>query len=51
MNALGDVRSVRVEIAGRALESVFEECDRYDSDETGGRAGGWWDTSCWSGTR
>ena len=37
MNALGDVRSVRVEIAGRALQSVFEECDRYDSDETGGR--------------
>ena len=37
MNAMSDVRSVRVEIAGRALESVFEECDRYDSDETGGR--------------
>ena len=37
MNALGNVRSVRVEIAERALESVFEECDRYDSDETGGR--------------
>ncbi|MDE0061491.1 MAG: hypothetical protein OXP09_18960 [Gammaproteobacteria bacterium] len=37
MNAMGNVRSVRVEIAGRALQSVFEECDRYDSDETGGR--------------
>ena len=37
MNAMRDVRSVRVEIAGRALQSVFEECDRYDSDETGGR--------------
>ena len=37
MSALGAVRSVRVEIAERALESVFEECDRYDSDETGGR--------------
>ncbi len=37
MNAMGDVRSVRVEIAGRALESVFDECDRYDCDETGGR--------------
>ena len=40
MNAMSDVRSVRVEIVGRALESVFEECDRYDSDETGGRDGG-----------
>ena len=37
MNAMRDVRSVRVEIAGRALQSVFDECDRYDSDETGGR--------------
>ena len=37
MNVMRDVRSVRVEIAGRALQSVFEECDRYDSDETGGR--------------
>ena len=37
MTAMRDVRSVRVEIAGRALETVFDECDRYDSDETGGR--------------
>ena len=37
MNAMRDVRSVRIEIAGRALQRVFEECDRYDSDETGGR--------------
>lgn len=29
--------AVRVEIAREALESVFEECDRYDHDETGGR--------------
>ena len=29
--------AVRVEIAGEALESVFEECDRYDHEETGGR--------------
>ena len=29
--------AVRVEIAGAVLESVFEECDRYDSEETGGR--------------
>ena len=37
MSAMRDVRSVTVEIAGEALQSVFEECDRYDSDETGGR--------------
>ena len=28
---------VRVEIGGDVLESVFDECDRYDHDETGGR--------------
>ena len=37
MNTMRDVRSVRIEIAGRALQSVFKECDRYDTDETGGR--------------
>lgn len=37
MKGMGDVRAVRVEIPGCILESVFEECDRYDSDETGGR--------------
>lgn len=37
MNAMRDVRSVKIEIAGLALQSVFEECDRYNSDETGGR--------------
>ena len=37
MNAMRDVRSVKVEISERALQSVFEECDRYDNDETGGR--------------
>ena len=37
MKAKRDVGAVRVEIARGALESVFEECDRYDSDETGGR--------------
>ena len=37
MNGMRDVQAVRVEIAGEALESVFEECDRYDRDETGGR--------------
>ena len=34
------VRMIHVEIPGRALESVFEECDRYDHDETGGRVVG-----------
>jgi hypothetical protein len=29
--------TVRVEIAEEVLESVFAECDRYDSEETGGR--------------
>lgn len=37
MNVMRNVRSVRVEIAGRALQRVFEECDRYENDETGGR--------------
>ena len=32
-----DVPAVRVEIAGEVLESVFEECDCYDHEETGGR--------------
>ena len=29
--------AVSVTIARAALESVFDECDRYDADETGGR--------------
>lgn len=37
MSMVRDVRAIRVEIARRALESVFEECDRHDVDETGGR--------------
>ena len=32
-----DIKTVRVEIAGEVLESVFDECDRYDLEETGGR--------------
>lgn len=32
-----DVPTVRVEIAAEVLQSVFEECDRYDHEETGGR--------------
>ena len=35
--------AVRVEIAGEVLESVFEECDRYDREETGGRVIGHFD--------
>ena len=37
MKAKRDVPVVRVEIAGEVLESVFEECDCYDLEETGGR--------------
>ena len=37
MKAKRDIRVIRVEIAGEVLESVFEECDRYDHEETGGR--------------
>ena len=29
--------AVSVSIARAALESIFDECDRYDADETGGR--------------
>ena len=32
-----NVPAVRVEIAAEVLQSVFEECDRYDHEETGGR--------------
>lgn len=34
------VRELYVEITGEVLESVFDECDRYDRDETGGRVVG-----------
>ena len=40
MKAKRKVQTIRVEIAGEVLESVFEECDRYDHDETGGRVVG-----------
>ena len=36
MTGKRDVPALRVEIAGEVLESVFEECDRYDHEETGG---------------
>ena len=40
MKAKCSVQAIQVEIAGEVLESVFEECDRYDHDETGGRVVG-----------
>ena len=40
MKAKSNARAIRVEIAGDVLESVFEECDRYDLEETGGRVVG-----------
>ena len=40
MKAKSKVREVRLEIPGDVLESVFEECDRYDREETGGRVVG-----------
>ena len=46
MKTVGDVRSIRVEIPGEVLESVFEECDRYDRDETGGRVVGHFKVDC-----
>ena len=46
MKAMREARAVRVEIAGDVLESVFEECDRYDRDETGGRMVGHFAVEC-----
>ena len=37
MKRKSDLPRIRVEISGEVLESVFEECDRHDHDETGGR--------------
>ena len=37
MKSKRSVPTVRAEIAAEVLESVFEECDRYDHEETGGR--------------
>lgn len=39
-------QAIRVEIAEDVLESVFEECDRYDHDETGGRVVGHFAEDC-----
>ena len=46
MKAMSDVRSIRVEIPGKVLESVFEECDHYDRNETGGRVVGHFKVDC-----
>ena len=37
MKKRNKVRAVRLEIAKEVIESVFDECDRFDRDETGGR--------------
>ena len=37
MKTKSKLRAIKVEIAEGVLESVFEECDRYERDETGGR--------------
>ena len=39
------IQAVTVSIPSRALESIFNECDRYDNDETGGRIIGVFRTS------
>ena len=46
MKRKGNVRGIRVEIAGDVLESVFKECDRHDHDETGGRIVGHFAMDC-----
>ena len=40
MKEMSKGRTIRVEIAREALESVFKECDQYDHEETGGRVVG-----------
>ena len=40
MKAKSSVPAIHVHIAAQVLESVFEECDRYERDETGGRVVG-----------
>ena len=46
MKAKSKVRAIHVEIAGDVLESVFEECDRHDREETGGRVVGHFAVDC-----
>ena len=40
MHGMSKVEKIQVEIAGEVLENIFQECDRYDHDETGGRVVG-----------
>lgn len=40
MHGMSKVGAIQVEIAGEVLENIFQECDRYDHDETGGRVVG-----------
>ena len=40
MNTKGELRRIRLEISEEVLANVFEECDRHDRDETGGRVVG-----------
>ncbi len=37
MREIQEIKQVQIEIPKQTLESVFEECDRHDRDETGGR--------------
>ena len=46
MKMKSDTPVVRVEIAAEVLESVFEECDRHERDETGGRVVGHFAVDC-----
>ena len=41
MKTKSKARTIHLEIAGKVLESVFDECDRYNHDETGGRVVGY----------
>ena len=40
MRTMSKVQAIQVEIGKGVLESIFQECDRYDHDETGGRVVG-----------
>ena len=46
MKAKSKLRTVHLEIVGDVLESVFEECDRHDHEETGGRVVGHFTVDC-----
>ena len=46
MKPMTNARAIHVEIAGEVLETVFEECDRHDLNETGGRVVGGFSLDC-----